>query len=153
LKQLSATVDLLSSSPYARRFVRAPRSSSSSAPAIDVRVVNLDDWIQAEHDENEERKDFSISERVAIKKAIEKRIGERRGKHDNVPHGAHIAKGDKSRDYAAQQAGFGSHETARRAECVVEKGAPELIEAVDRGEGSGSGREVSREEPARRHRL
>lgn len=37
-------------------------------------------------------------------------------------------------DGAAKQAGLGNKETARQATKVVHEGAPELVEAVDKGE-------------------
>ena len=40
-------------------------------PTIEARVVDLDDPMRAEIDENEDRKDYTISERVAIAEARE----------------------------------------------------------------------------------
>jgi len=40
-------------------------------PAIAVRVVDLDDIVRGEHAENTYRKDFTLSEAVAIKRALE----------------------------------------------------------------------------------
>jgi ParB family chromosome partitioning protein len=42
-------------------------------------VLDIDDVIEGQYAENEIRKDFTPSERVAIAKAIEEQIGNRRG--------------------------------------------------------------------------
>lgn len=107
---------------------------------VSCSVVNLD-ALQAEHDENQVRKDFTASERVAIAKAIKDAIGERRGRPsssipkapENVQKVAHYEpeEGQKTRDTAAKAAGFGNAETLRQAEKVVEHGTPALVEAMD----------------------
>ncbi len=43
-----------------------------------------------------------------------------------------VPKDRKTRDLAAKRAGFSSATTSRRAECVVEKGVPELVDAIKR---------------------
>jgi len=47
---------------------------------VPVRVVSIDAIAFGEHDENEIRKDFTPSERVAIGSAAEAAPGERRGR-------------------------------------------------------------------------
>src|SRR5262245_29963830 len=42
-------------------------------------VVNLDSLVLGEHDENEVRKDFTPSERVAIAEAVQREVGTRQG--------------------------------------------------------------------------
>ncbi len=92
----------------------------------------------AEHAENAIRKDFTPSERVAIGRAIEEEIGDRRGSNqyqtkedvENFPQ----AEGKKTRQVAAELAGFGNETTYRQAKTVVDNAEPELIEAMDRGE-------------------
>jgi hypothetical protein len=44
------------------------------------------------------------------------------------------AENVKTRDLIAQRAGFGNHETMTQARRVVERGAPEVIAAMDAGE-------------------
>jgi ParB-like chromosome segregation protein Spo0J len=46
---------------------------------IECKLVKLDSILDGEYHENEMRKDFTPSERVAIGKALEERVGERRG--------------------------------------------------------------------------
>ena len=49
---------------------------------------------------------------------------------ENFPH----ADGQKTRQIAAEKAGFGNETTYRQAKNVVEHAEPELVEAMDRGE-------------------
>ena len=44
-----------------------------------------------------------------------------------------ISRGKETREVIAEQVGFDSYKTYERAKAVVEKGAPELIEAMDAG--------------------
>ena len=75
---------------------------------IPARRVNLDDIILGEFAENELRKDFTVSERVAIARAMEERLAGRAGNPavtaipEKFPG---LPKGD-SRDLAAERAGF-----------------------------------------------
>ena len=104
---------------------------------IPVRVVNIEAIVFGEQAENELRKDFTMSERVAIGRAVEESLGERRGRpSEKKPQ--HVAEysGRETRDIAAEKSGFGNAETYRQAKAIVEKGTPELVEAVDRGDVS-----------------
>ena len=47
---------------------------------IPARIVDIDAIVLGEHAENELRKDFTVSERVAIGRAVEESLGERRGR-------------------------------------------------------------------------
>jgi len=110
---------------------------------IPARLVDLDLLIKGEFAENELRKAFTTSERVAIGKALEEQLGERRGGdtskgEQSNPQNSSEWKGKETRELAAKQAGFGSHYTYQQAKDVVENGAPELVEAMDRGEVSVS---------------
>lgn len=115
---------------------------------IPARIVHVDSLLQAEHAENEIRKDFTASERVAIAKAVEEEIGNRRGQRtdlkvqglgdllqtehmDNCPE---VDPGQTTREVVAKAAGFGSDATYRRAKRVTEDGTQELIDAMDTGE-------------------
>lgn len=104
--------------------------------------------LAAEHAENEVRKDFTPSERVAIGKAIEDELGNRRGQRTDlkavgqgnllepelVAHLPEVEQGKRTRDIAAEKAGFDSATTYRQAKAVVAQAEPELVEAMDRGE-------------------
>ena len=96
--------------------------------------MDIDAIVLGEHAENELRKDFTVSERVAIGGAVEVSLGERRGRpKENVQNLAQLPAGEKTRDIAAEKSGFGNAKSYRQAKAIVEKGTPELIEAVDRG--------------------
>jgi protein gp37/ParB-like chromosome segregation protein Spo0J len=106
---------------------------------IPARVVNVESIVEGEYAENQVRKDFTPSERVAIGKAIEELIGSRQGKSDDaslVEKFPQVADGSKTREVAAKAAGFGNDKTYRDAKKVVEDGAPELLAAMDAGEVS-----------------
>lgn len=102
---------------------------------IPARVVNLQSLISGEYAENEVRKDFTVSERVAIGKAIEDELGNRQGQRtDQLPANLpEVPKGTETRDIAAAKSGFGGARTYDAAKAVVEKGAPELVGAMDAG--------------------
>lgn len=108
---------------------------------IDVRVLDVENLLLAEHDENECRKGFTTSERVAIARAIEDEIGRRQGKRTdkalpgNCPE---VPKGAETREVAAKKAGLGNSRNLGRAETVVDHGTPALVEAMDKGEVSVS---------------
>ncbi|WP_193771359.1 DNA N-6-adenine-methyltransferase [Candidatus Magnetaquicoccus inordinatus] len=107
--------------------------------SIQVRIVDAP-AIMAEHDENEIRKDFTPSERMAIGREIEEAIGNRSGQRmdiikpeprENFPE---VKPGQRTSDIAAQHAGFGNYKTYQQAKVVVDHGTPELVEAMDRGD-------------------
>jgi ParB family chromosome partitioning protein len=122
-----------------------------------------------EYAENEIRKDFTPSERVAIGKALEAEVGDRRGQRthrqvlehvpepgptssscplvENVPQ---VKPGVKTRDIVAKAAGFGNARTYEQAKKVVHQGAPDLVEAMDSGEVSISAAAVIAAEPRER---
>src|SRR6187549_309131 len=114
-----------------RRLKAARKLGWTSIPA---RVVKVDKLL-AEQDENEVRKEFTPSERVSIVEAIRERIGERRGRPGkNIPEvSREIPKGVDTIEFAAVKGGFGNDATYRQAKAVVERGAPELIKAMDSG--------------------
>jgi ParB-like nuclease domain len=102
---------------------------------IPARVLDISSIILGEQAENEIRKDFTISERVAIGRKVEEKEGERRGRPSSesiVDPGPQF--GVKTRDLAGKQAGFGSGKSYARASDAVDKGIPELVEALDRGD-------------------
>lgn len=112
---------------------------------IPARVIDVPAIVLAEHAENEIRKDFTVSERVEIGKAVEMELGKRQGQRTDLANDGQesllgelsvnlpeVPKG-KTTELAAEKAGFGSDKTYRDAKIVVEKAAPELVEAVDQG--------------------
>ncbi|NNA77010.1 ParB/RepB/Spo0J family partition protein [Pseudomonas lactis] len=112
---------------------------------IPVRTVHLDSILQGELAENEFRKDFTPSERVAIGEAIELELGERHGgdrkgvaTEDQEGKNSTLIEG-KTRDIAAKAAGFGNGKTYEQAKRVANEAAPELVQAMDEGRASVSG--------------
>ena len=102
---------------------------------IEARVIDCD-ALQAEHDENEIRKSFTVTERLAIAQRIAERLqgrNKRPEKHGNI---STLADQGATRDIAAAKAGLGSGKTLEAAQKVVEHGAPELVEAMDAGKVS-----------------
>lgn len=112
---------------------------------IPARFVNLDSLLKGEHAENEFRKDFTVSERVEIGKALEVELAakaEQRMKAGAANPRENFPEGGRARDIAAKAAGFGNGKTYEQAKAVIASGAPELIEAVDKGEASVSAAEA-----------
>jgi ParB-like chromosome segregation protein Spo0J len=113
---------------------------------IQARVIQVQSLLQAEHDENELRKGFTASERVAIAEAIKAEIGNRQGqrtdmdaeKQTEMPDGElrknFSEAGKRTEDIAAKKAGFGNRVTYRQAKTVVEKAEHALVQAMDKGE-------------------
>jgi len=109
--------------------------------AIAATVVDLDDTrsLIAERDENETAKPFTVSERVAIGRAIEERLAGRQGQRTDLRQEAaegslpaetqlpadwpEVLTGTETRDIAAKRAGFDSTTAYRRAKQVVDSGA------------------------------
>lgn len=102
---------------------------------IEAKVVDCDALI-AENDENEVRKAFTVSERVAIAAAVAERLKGRQGSGP-AKRGGNISTSlddsGKTRDLAAAKAGLGSGKTLEAAQVVIAKGAPELVAAMDAG--------------------
>jgi len=85
---------------------------------------------------------------VAIGQAIDEEIGNRRGQRTDlksdeqgdllgrglVENFPQVETGQKTREVAAEKAGFGNEKTYRDAKSVVEHAEPELIDAMDREE-------------------
>ena len=124
---------------FGQRRLEACRSLGWDS--IPTRVIDAP-AILAENDENEVRKDFTPSERVAIGKAIEELLGNRQGQRTDVDAAglpqnfAEVKAGQETRAVAAQRAGFGNAETYRQAKAVVANGTSELVDAMDRGDVS-----------------
>jgi ParB-like chromosome segregation protein Spo0J len=117
-----------------RRTVAVKKLRRKTIPA---RIVSVTSIAKGEHDENELRKAFTVSERVAILQAIARK-----------PVG-HQARSQylATIDDAAKQAGFSNRETARQATAVIERGEPELVDAMDRGDVSIDAAAVIVKEP------
>ena len=104
-------------------------------------VFDLDalDALKVERDENDQRKPPTNSERVDLARAIEaheKWLAEQRKQASQFGGGGNVSTTEgagKVRDIVAQKVGLGSGKTLEAAQKVVERGIPELVEAMDRG--------------------
>lgn len=98
---------------------------------IPVRLVDVPSLSEAEFDENEHRKSFTVTERVEIVEHFRSKNG--------IGHG-----GDRKRNQAqklgledaVKKAGLGNVETYRQAKKVAESDCPWLIQSMDSGETS-----------------
>jgi hypothetical protein len=121
---------------------------------IPVRVIDLGAVVVGEHDENEMRKSFTVLERQAIADAVRQELGDRNGARSGdwrpssqpCDRGPEVETGRTS-DIAAKRAGFSSGRQLDRVELVMERGAPELIERMDRGEVSITGAAIVAKQP------
>lgn len=120
---------------FGERRLRAAKSLGWDE--IEARVVHCD-ALQAEHDENELRKSFTVTERLAIAQRIAERLGVRQGQRTDLGTSGNISPSDQGRtkDLAAAKAGLGSGKTLEAAQKVVEHGTPELVAAMDDGKVS-----------------
>ncbi len=121
---------------FGERRLRAVRDVLKQA-TIAARIVRVSSILAGEYAENEIRKDFTPSERVAIGKAIEAEIGSRQGQRTDqelVGNCPQVATGVKTREIAAAKAGFDSPRTYERAKKVVEKAVDEVLAQMDSGD-------------------
>ena len=105
---------------------------------IPARVIDVKSIMRAEIDENEARKDFTVSERVEIGLAIEAELAKRNGVRrdrlpvENFPQVDCVPEG-KTRDLAAEKAGFGNGKTYEQAKKVIDEAPEPVVEAMDVG--------------------
>ena len=98
--------------------------------AIDIRIVKVSSIVSGEMAENEVRKDFTASERVAIAEAVRTDLGNRKGRPSaENPDRRPDLTGD-ARDIAAKRSGFGSGKQLERAENVVRLGFIKMMNDV-----------------------
>lgn len=135
---------------FGERRLRACRDVLKQE-TIQARVVRVRSITAGEYAENEIRKDFTPSERVAIGKTLEAEIGGRQGTRTDLEPRRNCGEvAGRTVDVAAQKAGFGSAETYERAKSVVDRGSPELVQAMDTGEVSIHAASVIATQPADR---
>jgi len=106
---------------FGERRLRATRDILKKQTIL-ARIVDVTSILNGEYAENEIRKDFTPSERVAIAKAIERTVGNRQGQRTDQLRGKipEVAPGTRTRENAAEKAGFGNDTTYRQAAKVVE---------------------------------
>lgn len=96
---------------------------------IPVRVIDLN-VLLGQFSENFHRKEYTVSERVAIVEAM------RTFRHGGDRRSDQVRKCDDDAltvDEAAKRAGLGGKDGYARARAVINKGVPELVEAMDLG--------------------
>lgn len=121
-------------------------------------MIDLPSIIDGEDHENRVRKNFTHSERVAIARAIEDRIGNRQGERTDNPelrkNFSEVEPGQRTSEVVAKKAGYGNRVTYEQAEKVVRAAVPELCDALDRGDMSvAAAFAASKEEPAVQRRI
>lgn len=109
---------------------------------IEVRVMSVEDYehqLKIEISENEERKEFTYSEKMDYAKQLErieaKKAKERQLKGTNLMDQGPQGKGT-TRDIVGEAVGFGSGRTYGRAKYIYENADEETIKKVDTGEKS-----------------
>nr|WP_158408391.1 ParB N-terminal domain-containing protein [Desulfosporosinus fructosivorans] len=116
---------------------------------IEVRVMSVKDsehQLQIEISENENRKDFTFSERVDWAKRLERverlkakeRQSELNGKSQLTENSTEAEKGE-SRDIVADKSGFGSGKQFEKAKYIEENATEEMIKDLDDGKLSING--------------
>ena len=131
-----------------RRLKAMERMGAKEIRATVMTALEADEMLMLEIAENEQRKEFTVSEKLAFAEkltAVEAEKAKQRQirKSSNFvvanrpPQTKHAETG-KARDIVAQKAGFTSTTQMRRAQAVSES-RPDLMEQVDKGEKSISG--------------
>lgn len=95
-------------------------------------IFNLDSILAGEYAENEFRKQFTPSERVAISEALEREeFKKQQGKRTDLLPDNYPEVREETRSKVARAAGFESEFSMRQARKVVARGASEVIAAMD----------------------
>ncbi|WP_280788466.1 ParB N-terminal domain-containing protein [Paenibacillus sp. PastF-3] len=105
---------------------------------VEVNVMEVRDrahHLQLEISENEHRRDFTFSERIAYGKKIEELERIKAKERMSSPDKESLPESDKGqvRDIVAEQAGFGSGRNYDKAKFVAEYATPEIIQELDAG--------------------
>lgn len=104
--------------------------------------VNKLDRAKIEKIENEQRKDYTPSEKVKLAEKLKEAYGHRQGRRTDLDDGYDELAQDfaevkgETRAKIAEDVGFSNHETMRQAKAVVDSGNEEIIEKMDSGEVS-----------------
>jgi ParB family chromosome partitioning protein len=99
---------------------------------IEVRVMSVKDsehQLQIEISENENRKDFTFSERVDWAKRLE-RVESIKAK-ERMGQGTQNSAGLETRQVVADKSGFGSHDTLSKAKFIADNASEEIIKQLN----------------------
>lgn len=131
-----------------RRLKAMEQLGAKEIRATVMTALEADEMLLLEIAENEQRKEFTVSEKLAFaeklkaveaeKARVRKSAGGKGGLDQDVGNCPHLQEQGRSRDIVAQKAGFSSARQMRRAQAVSES-RPDLMEQVDKGEKSISG--------------
>lgn len=88
------------------------------------RVADIEHLVLGEYAENEMRKDFTVSERVAIADAVARTLEGRNHRPAKCGNFSTVTDERKTRDLAAEKAGLGSGKINEAAKRVVEEAEP-----------------------------
>jgi ParB-like chromosome segregation protein Spo0J len=114
---------------------------------IEATIIDVAALVLGEQGENTIRKDLSVSERVAIGRAVEKLLGGRRG-GDRRSRGKILPfDRGKTTEIAAQKAGFRNRTTYQQAKAVVEAGGKAVDDMNRSGRVFGSYQRVKAKQP------
>ncbi|MEK8215551.1 ParB N-terminal domain-containing protein [Paenibacillus sp. FSL L8-0463] len=105
---------------------------------VEVNVMDVRDYahhLQLEISENEHRRDFTFSERIAYGKKIEELERIKAKERMAAPEKENLPEAEKGqvRDIVAEQAGFGSGRNYDKAKYIAENATPEIIDQLDAG--------------------
>jgi len=101
---------------------------------IEVRVMTVKDYehqLKLEISENENRKDFTFSERIEYARKLEE--VEKIKAKERMNLGQKSDEGGRSDTIVADKSGFGSRDTLRKAKFISENADEELIKQLDEG--------------------
>lgn len=101
---------------------------------IEVRVMSVNDsehQLKIEISENENRKEFTFSERIDWARRLER--VEKIKSNERMLNPVQNSSLGKTRDIVAEQSGFGSHDTYNKAKYISENADEELIKQLDDG--------------------
>lgn len=103
---------------------------------IAASVFDLNDIeaLKVERDENDQRKEPTISEKVALAVAISETLEGRQLSNlvqNRVGNISHSEEKGRTTDIAAAKVGLGSGKTLEAAQVVIATGVPELVQAMD----------------------
>lgn len=122
-----------------RRLKAAINIGLESIPyrVIDVNPDDPATFLKMERDENNERRDFTPEEKIAIAQAIEAKLAGRQGQRTDLEHTPNLGevKKGETATIAAESIGM-KPETYRKAKTVFSEGDEETKEAVNKGEKS-----------------
>jgi ParB family chromosome partitioning protein len=107
---------------------------------IEVNVMPIRDaehQLKLEIAENEQRKEFTFSERIEWARKLERiervKAEERKKAGVSIDLGQHVAEGGKGKtlEIVAEQTGFGSGENLRRAQYIADNASQEVIDQLN----------------------